>query len=149
MGGKAARRRFALTAIAVIACLAAGIVLIISGSASHPPAAAPLPGREFTINPAALSKLPPLKPGKITLTGAVPGWPGKPCLTSVTRSHLVIASLCVNGHGRDARTGRLAPQNRAVTGLTASRPACLARSGCGRSPAARRSNYHPSPGKAW
>lgn len=82
-----------LFAVAVIAALAGGTMLIVSGTTSHPPTAAPLPARQFAIDPGALGKLPPLKQGTITATG----WSGKPCTIPVTSAHLVIASVCVNG----------------------------------------------------
>lgn len=87
------RRRARLFVIAVVGALVAGAVLIVSGAKSHPPTAAPLPARQFAIDPGALGRLPALRQGTITATG----WDGRPCAIPVTRSHLVIASLCVNG----------------------------------------------------
>jgi hypothetical protein len=85
----------ALVAV-VIACLAGGTALIISGSSSHRPRAAPLPVKQFAIKPSTLGGLPPLRQGRVIVTGADPGWPGKPCRVPVIRSHLVIGSLCIN-----------------------------------------------------
>lgn len=89
----AIRWLFPLSAIAVIAGLAGGAALIVTGSKSHPPKAAPLPIRQFTISPATPGTLPPLKQGTITVTG----WSGEPCSIPVTSSHLVIPSLCADG----------------------------------------------------
>lgn len=82
-----------LFTIAVIAAVAVGSMLIFSGSRSHEPSAAPLPARQFAIDPGVLGKLPPLKQNGITGTG----WSGKPCTIPVTSAHLVIGSVCVNG----------------------------------------------------
>jgi len=95
-GHQSARWRVALIAICVIACLAGGITLIVSGSRSSQPKAAPLPSRQFAIQAGTLGELPPLRQGRIHVTGAHPGRPGKPCRISVTRSHLVIGSLCID-----------------------------------------------------
>jgi sortase family protein len=86
-------RPLPLIAIVVVACLAGGGMLVISGARSHPPEAAPLPSRQFAISPGVLGKLPPLEKGGITVTG----WSDKRCSMPVAKSHLVIASLCVNG----------------------------------------------------
>jgi hypothetical protein len=94
---RAARWRMPLFAVAVAACLAGGIVLIVSGSMSHPPAAAPLPVAQFAIGPGTLGKLPPLRHGNITVNGAVPGRPGERCRLTIARSRLVIPSLCIDG----------------------------------------------------
>ena len=91
--GAAARRLpLPLIAIAVIGCLAGGTMLIISGSKSHPPGAAPLPDRQFTVGPSVLGKLPPLKQGRNTGTGRA----GGQCPVPVTGSRLVIGSLCID-----------------------------------------------------
>jgi hypothetical protein len=87
-----ARWLLPLFAFMVVTCLVGGTMLIISGAMSDPPRAAPLPARQFAIKPGAFSRLPPLKHGTITATG----WSGKSCSIPVTRSHLVIASLCIN-----------------------------------------------------
>ena len=94
---KAARWPAALIVIVTIACLAGGSVLLVSGAMSHPPAAASLPVSQFAVRPGALGTLPPLRPGPITVTGAMPGRPGTRCSIAVTRSRLVIPSLCVSG----------------------------------------------------
>jgi hypothetical protein len=87
--------RARIFAAGVIGALVGGSALIISGVRPHPPSAAPLPARQFAIDPGALGALPPLKQGTLTITDA--GSDGKPCSIPVTKSHLVIASLCVNG----------------------------------------------------
>lgn len=79
-------------ALAVIACLAGGTALIVSGARSDPPGAAPLPVRGFTAGPGVIGRLPPLKQGRSTTTGR----PGGPCPGLVTRSRLVIRSLCID-----------------------------------------------------
>lgn len=86
-----------LLAIAVPCCLAAGVALIISGSRSHPPEAAPVPVAQFAIKPSVLGKLSPLRQGKVTVSGTVPGQPGKRCSITIASSRLVIASLCLDG----------------------------------------------------
>ena len=93
---RAASWRFMALVAVVIACLAGGTALIISGSSSHRPRAAPLPVKQFAIKPSTLGGLPPLRQGRVIVTGADPGWPGKPCRVPVIRSHLVIGSLCIN-----------------------------------------------------
>ena len=89
--------RMPLFVMAVASCLAGGTVLIISGSRSHPPKAAPLPVAQYAIAPGTLGKLPPLRQDKITVNGVVPGQPGEHCRISIGRSHLVIPSLCIDG----------------------------------------------------
>lgn len=84
--------RLPLFALAVAAALLGGAALIVTGSRSHPPQAAPLPTRQFALDPGALGKPPP-GPGGIGADGR----PGESCSTPVTRSHLVIASVCVDG----------------------------------------------------
>jgi Sortase domain len=87
-----------LFTLAVIAALAAGTMLIVSGAQSHAPPAAPLPARQFAIDPGALGPLPPLKRGGSGITDTTgTGWSGKPCTVPVTSAHLVIGSVCVDG----------------------------------------------------
>ena len=93
---RAATWRFIALAAVVIACLAGGAALIVSGSSSHRPRAVPLPVKQFAIKPSTLGGLPPLRQGRMIVTGADPGWPDKPCTVSVIRSYLVIGSLCIN-----------------------------------------------------
>jgi hypothetical protein len=89
--------RMPVFATAVAACLATGIMLVISGSESHPPRPGPVPVAQFAIAPRMLAKLPPLKHGEVTVSGVSPGRSGEHCLISIARSHLVIPSLCIDG----------------------------------------------------
>lgn len=86
-----------LFAVAVAACLAGGAVLIVDGSRSQPPKAAPLPVAQFAIAPGMLGKLPPLRQARVTVSGVVLGRPGERCRISIARSRLAIPSLCING----------------------------------------------------
>lgn len=83
----------------IVAALAVGVLLIVKGSQSHEPAAAPLPRTTFDVQPDQLAPiaLPPLSPGQLpTVDGNAPVAAGG-CTTPAQPAHVVISSLCVNG----------------------------------------------------
>jgi len=108
--------------LVIVAALVVGVVLVVIGSQSHEPAAAPLPGTTFEVPPGQLTPiaLPPLISGELptvsgnatvggnttaTVGGSAPGAgtaaPGASatgeCTLPVQPAHVVIGSLCVNG----------------------------------------------------
>lgn len=105
---------FALTLGIVVALLAGGVLLIVKGSRSTPPEAAPLPPAEFTVEASAVptSPFPPVitvgagaAVSGTTGTGqggqgsgdANPVSPGAGCEARVAASRVVIPDLCVDG----------------------------------------------------
>jgi len=106
----------------IVVALVVGVVMIVKGSQSHEPAAAPLPSRTFEVQPGQLAPiaLPPLTSGQLpTVTGnatvggntaaavgrsapgagttAPDGGATGECTMPVQPAHVVIGSLCVNG----------------------------------------------------
>jgi len=100
--------------LVIVVALVVGVVLIVKGSQSHEPAAAPLPSTTFQVPPGQLAPtaLPPLVSGQLPTVsgnamvgGSAPGAgtaaPGGgatgECTLPVQPAHVVIGSLCVNG----------------------------------------------------
>jgi len=82
--------------LVIVVALVVGVILIIKGSQSHDPAAAPLRSTTFAVKPGQLTPmaLPPLAPGQpVTVSGdAAAG-----CTIPMQPAHVVIGSLCMSG----------------------------------------------------
>ncbi len=77
----------------IVAALVGGVVLVVKGSQSHEPAAAPMPSNTFAMPPGELPPLalPPLAAGDTPTVAD-----GK-CTIPVAPAHLVVGSVCING----------------------------------------------------
>lgn len=80
---------FLLIAVALVG----GVVLVVKGSQSHKPPAAPMPSATFAMPP---GELPPVDLPPVTAGGAPTVAEGQ-CPVLVAPAHLVVASVCING----------------------------------------------------
>jgi len=94
-----ARRRRSRPVFVVVAAVlagavaAVGITLIVGGSWTHPPAAAPLPAHGFSV---PLSALPPLPTASAPKPGGKLAGPGR-CDSTMRASQLLVPDLCIDG----------------------------------------------------
>jgi hypothetical protein len=82
-----------VAAVLTGAVAALGVTLILGGSRSHPPAAAPLPAHGFSV---PVSALPPLPGASAPKAGTKLAGPGR-CDPTMRASQLLVPGLCIDG----------------------------------------------------